>query len=88
MVKEWFRKIPHLGYGKCGGRNRDCSPTPPKDWMDEAFRKHDLDLAEATTPIQKLLADKKLAKALREGDPKELKIWGRIYRRMAMLVFR
>ena len=89
-----FRKFPTPEYGKCGGRKRDCSPQRPKDWMDEAFARHDIQLHEASTASKvrrkelKRNADRRLAYRLRIGNPKELSLYGRIYRRLAMLVFR
>ena len=91
----WFRWIPHPKYGKCGGRSRDCSEKPPRDWMDLAFENHDENLYiasfcedEENRRFLEKQADKKLGIDLRKGNPKELKLWGRIYRRMAMIIFR
>lgn len=85
---EWLRKIPHPGYGKCGGANRDCSPTPPRDWMDRAFEAHDKNLAAAKSKTDRKQADHALARILRAGDPKALSWRGKIYRRISMLIFR
>lgn len=91
---EWLRKIPHPKYGKCGGASRDCSVKPPIDEIDEAFEKHDRELFESSLLPEekqkgaKKIADKNLAIRLRAADPKKLKWRGRIYRRMAMMVFR
>lgn len=91
----WIRKLPHPGYGKCGSAPRDCSTKPVTDWLDLAFEQHDEDLRiaskEAIGELKKLAtlgADRKLAKALREGDPKKLKLWGRIYLFGAKMVFK
>lgn len=91
----WMRWLPHPGYKKCGGASRDCSLAGTRDWMDEAFKKHDeaLNLAEkAVTPglqeVQRRNADWNLGKALRAGDPRKLGLWGRLYRFGAMMVFR
>jgi len=84
----WLRKIPTPGYGKCGGANRDCSITKPRDWMDLAFEKHDNDLHKARTQVGRDKADQALGKALRKGDPKKLSLYGRIYRWGAMFVFK
>jgi len=93
----WLRKIPHPGYGKCGGANRDCSISKPRDWMDLAFEEHDNDLQSASQKVTKVLrdlaknnADIKLGKALRKGDPKKLnkEIWGRIYLFGAKIAFK
>lgn len=92
---EWLRKIPHPKYGKCGGASRDCSVKPPLDDLDLAFEKHDNELFEAsieTNPIKqktmRQIADKNLAIRLRSIKSKNLKWQGRVYRRMAMMVFR
>lgn len=45
-MKEWARKIPHPGYGRCGGRNRDCSKSS-LDPLDRLFDLHDNALAAA-----------------------------------------
>ena len=91
----WIRSLPHFGYGKCGGKNRDCSISNPRDWMDLAFEEHDINLEEAEkfqTEVMRKAArkhsDKILGKALREGDPKKLKLYGKFYRLCAMLIFR
>lgn len=91
----WIRHIPTPTYGRCGGASKDCSILKKLDWMDKAFKEHDEDLRIANEikkePIRKLAikgADRKLAKALRKGDPKKLKLWGRIYRRMSMVIFK
>jgi len=84
----WIRKLPHPKYGKCGGYGRDCSLTPPRDWMDRAFEQHDKALSKCTTKHQCKQADHALARSLREGDPTALKLWGRIYRRLAMMIFK
>lgn len=92
---EWLRKIPHPKYGKCGGASRDCSVKPPLDEIDQAFEKHDQDLYDASIEPDQIkqkamrqIADINLGIRLRDADPKKLKWQGRIYRRMAMLVFR
>ena len=91
----WIRHIPSPNYGKCGGASRDCSTSKPRDWMDLAFEEHDEDLKVANEikkePIRELAikgADRKLAKALRKGNPKKLKLWGKIYLFGAKIVFR
>ena len=93
----WVRKLPHPTYGKCGGASKDCSTTPPRDWMDIAFKEHDEDLKiaseEKTEVLRKVArkgADRKLAKALRKGDSKKLnrKIYGPIYLFFSKLIFR
>lgn len=88
LFLKFFRWLPHPTYGKCGGASKDCSDKPPLDWMDMAFAKHDNDLYEAKSNADKYMADLKLAYALREGDPKELPFYGKVYRLMAMMVFR
>lgn len=94
-MKEWFRFLPHFGYGKCGGRNRDCSMSKPRDWMDKAFENHDCVLHEAEKEKDKKLrnilrrqADVSLGKALRSGNAKELKLYSKIYLFFAKLIFR
>ena len=82
-----MRKIWTPGYGKCGGANRDCSIKKPRDWMDLAFEQHDNDLHDATA-IGRRLADMKLGKALRAGDPKKLSWYGRMYLFGAKFVFK
>lgn len=90
----FMRKLPHPKYGKCGGASRDCSPKNPVDKMDDAFLIHDVALynadqmAKEKRKAARKKADKELANSLRSIDPKNLGIWGRIYRRMAMMVFR
>lgn len=91
----WLRKIPHPHYGKCGGANRDCSPSGPIDEIDEAFDLHDDELHAAsllTDPIKqktaRQVADKSLYIRLRDADPKKLKWRGRLYRRLAMVAFK
>jgi len=87
---EWLRKIPHPGYGKCGGANRDCSISKPRDWMDIAFEQHDNELQEAKTDGDRKKADMKLGTILREGNPKKLtrKIYGRVYLFFAKMFFK
>ena len=85
---DFLRLFPHPTYGKCGGAKRDCSIKPPIDWMDIAFAIHDNDLFSAKDYIDRRSADNRLAKRLREGDPKKLSLYGRFYRRLAMLVFK
>lgn len=85
---EWIRRLPHLQYGKCGGFGRDCSIKPPRDWMDLAFEQHDKALYAAEDPDDRKAADHALARTLRCGDPKKLGLYGRFYRKLAMLIFR
>ena len=91
---DWVRRIPTFNYGKCGGAKRDCSKSKPRDWLDLAFEEHDEDLYLAEKEVKKSLrkiiqksADRKLAKVLRKGDSIKLKLWGKIYRWMAMIIF-
>lgn len=84
----WFRKIPHFGYGKCGGAKRDCSPAKPKDWMDLAFKDHDDELEKAKNQEEIDTADNKLGRKLRKGDPKKLGVYGKIYRFLSMIIFK
>lgn len=87
-VKGLFRYLPHFGYGKCGGRNRDCSTRKPRDWMDRAFETHDKELQESENLFDTKLADKKLGKTLRKGDSNQLGFYGKLYRLFAMIIFR
>lgn len=93
-IFELLRKIPTPQYGKCGGASRDCAPIIPIDWMDVAFAKHDNDLYKTNKIVDdelrmraRKLADKNLFLSLKSGDSKELKLWGRIYRRLSMVIF-
>lgn len=85
-----FRWMPHPQYGKCGGKNRDCSPSKPIDWMDYAFDKHDDELNIAKTEKERKIADHNLAVALRKGNSSKLKskFYGRLYLFLAKLVFK
>lgn len=92
---EWLRRLPHPKYGKCGGKGRDCSISKPIDALDAAFDMHDDDLYEADLekdPVKqkslRQIADKNLAIRMKKIDPKTLKWKGRLYRRMALLVFK
>lgn len=85
---DFFRWLPHPTYGKCGGAGKDCSKKPPLDWMDMAFAEHDNAMYDAKSKWDRTEADLVLAHALRDGDPKQLTLYGRIYRRLAMMVFR
>lgn len=94
MIPDWLRFIPHIGYGKCGGRNRDCSVREPVDKLDEAFREHDCALFEASLEPDEAKreemrqeADKALAKRLR-GDLGRLPLWGWVYVFFAKMVFK
>lgn len=91
---EWLRWFPHPGYGKCGGRTRDCSLKAPKDKLDEAFLEHDeslrlasLEPDAAKREEMREKADKALAKRLR-GDLGRLSLRGRVYRFLAKMAFR
>lgn len=93
-LRELARGIWHPTYGKCGGAVKDCSTRPPIDLMDQLFAEHDQNLYqtefldEPERTLYRAAADIELARGLRELDPKTLSFYGRIYRRMAMMVFR
>lgn len=102
MLFNW-RKIPHPTYGNYGGAYNKCKHQIggycpiPIDWMDTGFKNHDTALDVAKKYSNKKLrkkhskdADKVLGKALRCGDPKELKckIYGRVYLKGAKIIFR
>lgn len=89
-----FRWIPTPTYGKCGGAKKDCSIKPPIDPMDELFQEHDqnlymarqLSFSDGRDKAEKE-ADSILKEGLKKIDPKSLSLYGRIYRRLAILVF-
>ena len=91
-----FRWIPvPFKYGRCGGRSRDCSPAKPIDDLDALFAQHDNDLYYAKQVLDleyretlEQRADKKLSEGLRNLDTSKLPLWGKIYRWMAMVVFK
>lgn len=88
MVMEILRNIPHPTYGNCGGASKRCtiSKEKPVDAMDTLFQKHDKVMY--MTAKQRQLADKMLANGLRRLNPKKLSLYGRIYRCLAMIIFR
>lgn len=92
---DWFRWIPTPKYGKCGGAEKDCSPSKPVDEMDLLFDEHDDNLYLANQLVSyyerksaRREADRILGKGLRKLDAKKLSLYGRVYRRFAMLIFR
>jgi len=93
-IASLFRNIPHPKYGKCGGAKLDCSPKPPKDEMDELFEDHDINLFQADQlpkeerKSARKEADKILYEGLKKLDASKLNWYGKLYRQMAMVVFR
>lgn len=90
-----FRWFPTPGYGKCGGREKDCSPSKPIDEMDILFDEHDDNLylsGQLETDHEEHQARKEADLLLYTGllhlDPKKLGWYGRLYRRVALLVFK
>lgn len=103
-MKDWIRRLPHPTYGNYGGRlarcishNKDSCPFPI-DWMDQAFMKHDIDLraADKLDPetdanlieFKKRQADKDLYKHLKRGNPRSLSLYGKLYRRACLIIFK
>lgn len=84
----WVRHIYTPEYGKCGGKNRDCSISKPRDWLDLAFKDHDDDLHKAVTKYDRDVADKRLGRKLRKGNPKKLSLYGRAYLFVSKMVFK
>jgi hypothetical protein len=86
-----WRKLPHPTYGNYGGRKQVGGEfIEPIDWMDEAFRLHDLELYFAGfNSTLRDQADCNLVRRLLEGDSNKLKrpIYGRLYRHVATLIF-
>jgi hypothetical protein len=101
-LPEWTRHLPHPTYGHYGGAKARCDSHKnamcpmPIDGMDWLFHKHDYDLRIANIiedDGQKNLvrerADTGLALSLRAyKGPYARKIWGPVYRRLAMFIFR
>jgi hypothetical protein len=95
-MKAWVRAIPTPGYGNYGGAKRRCKAAEahtcpiPIDWMDTAFMMHDIRLNESNSEEDDEKADRKLGEALRAGNPRKLKhkVYGRLFRRSAMLFFK
>ena len=89
-----FRWIPTPTYGKCGGAKKDCSPSKPRDEMDELFEQHDMNLyasdqlPENERKLARKEADKILYEGLRKVNGSKLNLYGKIYRRIAMVVFK
>lgn len=86
-----MRKIPHPTYGNYGGAKKKCTThrcLAPIDWMDKAFMEHDIDLRKAKTKEDRDKADKELGRKLRQGNPKKLKLYGKLYRVASMWVFK
>ena len=96
-MPEWMRKLGKFlpNYGRCGGYSAPCDYPETIDEMDKLFRDHDRYLQAAnyqSDPIMKARireeADVLLGIGLRHIDPKKLSMYGRLYRTMAMTVFR
>lgn len=88
-----FRKIPHPTYGNYGGAYKRCRKGKgrcplPIDWMDKAFREHDLALRKAKTQKGRDQADHRLGVKLRRGNKKKLNWYGRLYLAGAKLIFK
>jgi len=87
-------RLPHPGYGKCGGADKDCSPNPPIDEMDKLFYEHDMNLysADQLPEPERTQARKEsdwlLHAGLKNLDSSKLSLYGKIYRVMAIFVFR
>jgi len=88
MLKKlgWLlKRFPHPSYGSYGGFYRRCknrkerSCPLPIDWMDEAFKDHDLHI----------LNNNDLVNVLKYSSPKTLKrpIYGKLYRWGTIAVF-
>lgn len=98
----FWRKIPHPTYGNYGGAKARCNSAQkrvcpmPVDEMDACFQAHDEDLRKARQDLNEYMverkeeaADKRLARGLREDlRPYFYPVWGPIYRRLAMCIFR
>ena len=70
-----LRKIPHPTYGNYGGAYKRCRKGRcplPIDWMDKAFREHDLALKKAKSKKGEDQADHRLGSKLRRGDKRKL----------------
>ncbi len=88
---KWVRYIPTPGYKNYGGMRNKCDKDQcplPIDWMDKAFRLHDIALKKARTQLGRIQADKRLGVKLRKGNPKKLGLWGKIYLFGAKIIFR
>ena len=88
-----FRKIPHPTYGNYGGAYKRCRKGKgkcplPIDWMDKAFREHDLALRKAKSKKGECQADHRLGSKLRRGNAKVLSPYGKIYLFGAKLIFK
>ena len=93
---EWMRRLPHPGYGKCGGYRRNCAlpdSKMPIDKLDQLFQRHDQDLLKAreiTDPVLRKEAikeaDLNFGTALR-GDVGTLSLFGKVYLFFAKLIF-
>jgi len=82
-----FRWFPHLNYRNYGGKNRHRFPLKPADWMDEAFKSHDLCLMKAKNQKECSACDNKAATTLKEGGTKGLNWYGRLYRFFVIKLF-
>lgn len=86
--------MPTPGYKKCGGAKRDCSVKPPRDPMDILFEQHDMNLylADQLSPVERKIARKEADRILYEGlknlDTSKISLYGKLYRQVAMVVFK
>lgn len=97
-LPEWLRRLGKFlpDYGSCGGYSISCAPPPkPVDEMDELFAQHDMNLYSTNQLVSyyereaaRREADRILGQGLRKLDAKKLSLYGRAYRRFAMLIFR
>ena len=96
MVPEWLRKLGKFlpNYGECGGYSVSCAPKRPKDEMDELFQQHDMNLfaSDQLPPEERKIARKESDRILYEGlkslDVKKISLYGKLYRQVAMVVFK
>lgn len=83
-----WRKIPHPNYGNYGGaRNTYDGAYNPIDCLDAAFAAHDIELSFAVNEKMRCQADARLTHRMRGVDASTLSFYGRIYRRVALIVF-
>lgn len=84
-MRDWWRYIPHPIYGYYGGAYNIIGwlfKLAPKDWMDWAFLWHDILLGEKVD-----CADEWLLEQLKTGDVSKLGWYGKVYRKMAIIIF-
>ena len=84
LIKAAVKRIPTPTYGHYGGYYKRCKNKRlgicpiPVDWMDNAFRQHDLGESNS-----------QLIKRLKAGDPNSLrhKVYGKAFRQVVILLF-